>query len=304
MASAITQIPDHFVTKFDTTWKNLVQQQDSRLRGTVSLDSFDGAKKRYNQLGTLTLNAVTGRAQETNTSDISMPSRWMNTGVYDVALLFDEWDETFLGEVSLPTSQVMQAAVMARHRLVDSTISTALGGTAYTGKDGTTATTLPSAQKVALNFVAPATTGSNSGLTLGKMIKARSILRNAEAIAPDEKIVMACSQQQIDDLLYGVDAVANTRYSDTKALQEGGVWDFMGFRFFLTQLLPYSGSAGSGTRKIYAYPQSALMFNDSGVKSYMDVRIDKSHALQIRLATRVGATRMEEKRVVEISCLE
>ena len=197
----------------------------------------------------------------------------------------------------------MRAAMMAYNRLVDSTIANALGGTAYTGANGTTATVLPSTSKVALNYVASGN-ATNSGLTLAKLIKARSILRKNEAIMPDERIVLAISQQQMDDLLLNVDQVANTRYADVKALQEGVTKEFMGFYFHITQLLPYSGSAGSGTRLCYAYPQSALMFADGGKKSYMDILPTQSHALQVRVTARVGATRMEEKKVVEISCLE
>ena len=300
---AVLEIPDHFVTKFDTTWRHLVQQTESRLRETVTVDSFDGKEKRYNQIDSTTMDLVSGRAQQTVQSDISLPERWLRTNVYDKAFVQDEWDEAFLGEVSAPTSQFMRAAMMAYNRLVDSTIANALGGTAYTGANGTTGTVLPSGQKVAINYVASGN-ATNSGLTLAKLIKARSILRKNEAIMPDERIVLAISQQQMDDLLLNVDQVANTRYSDVKALQEGVTKEFLGFYFHITQLLPYSGSAGSGTRLCYAYPQSALMFADGGKKSYMDILPTQSHALQVRVTARVGATRMEEKKVVEIACLE
>jgi hypothetical protein len=36
----------------------------------------------------------------------------------------------------------------------------------------------------------------------------------------------------------------------------------------------------------------------------MDVRPDRNHALQVRSVARLGAVRLEEKKVVEISCLE
>jgi hypothetical protein len=298
--SAVLQIPDHFVTKFDTTWKHLVQQTESRLRETVEVDTFDGKEKKYNQIDSTELDLVTTRAAVTTESDIALPDRWLRTSIYDKAFIRDEWDDTFLGEVSSPTSEFMRAAMQAYNRRVDKSIALALGGTAYTGADGTTGTTLPSAQKVAVNFVAPNTTGSNSGLTLAKLIKARSILRKAEAIAPGERVVFACSQQQIDDLLNNVDQVANTRYADVKALQEGSVTTFMGFYFHITELMPVASSI----RSCYAYPQSALKFADGGKKSYMDILPTRSHALQVRVSARLGATRMEEKRVVEIACSE
>ena len=113
MASAITQIPDHYVTKFDQTWRHLVQQAVSRLRDTVSIDSFEGKEKKYNQIDSTAMNLITGRSQVTQPSDINLPDRWLRTSVYDKAFWQDEWDETFLGEVSSPTSAIMEASLMA-----------------------------------------------------------------------------------------------------------------------------------------------------------------------------------------------
>jgi hypothetical protein len=43
---------------------------------------------------------------------------------------------------------------------------------------------------------------------------------------------------------------------------------------------------------------------DAGRKVHVDIRADKSHALQIRTVASLGATRMEEKKVVEIAADE
>jgi hypothetical protein len=53
-----------------------------------------------------------------------------------------------------------------------------------------------------------------------------------------------------------------------------------------------------------AYVKSGVKLADAGRKVHVDIRPDKSHALQIRTVASLGATRMEEKKVVSIECDE
>ena len=48
----------------------------------------------------------------------------------------------------------------------------------------------------------------------------------------------------------------------------------------------------------------AFHLAERGLKTYMDVRTDLSHSLQIRSVASLAAVRMEEKKVVEIACDE
>jgi hypothetical protein len=74
----------------------------------------------------------------------------------------------------------------------------------------------------------------------------------------------------------------------------------MGFTFrrVASSLLPYV--AGTGVRTCFAYVKSGLKLADAGRKVHVDIRADKSHSLQIRTVASLGATRMEEKKVVSI----
>jgi hypothetical protein len=199
----------------------------------------------------------------------------------------------------LPQSEAMQALVMAYGRKCDEVIITGLGETAYSGQTGVTANTLPATQKVAVDYV-PTGAPAASGLTLAKLIKTKSILGKNEVIRPGDELIFAYSQQQLDDLLLNVDQVDNSRYNEVKALVDGNLKYFMGFKFVRLELLPKTGT----TRKCYGYVKSGIKFGDKGRRSYMDILPERSHALQIRTTAAIGSVRMEEKKVVEVSCQE
>jgi hypothetical protein len=297
--SAMTQIPEHYTTQFDQNWRHLVQQKNSRLREYVTLDSITGKEKTYNQLDTAAMQLITSRSGETRISDQATAKRWIRPRAYDTAKLFDEFDEQLLGEVVLPTSPVVQSHGAAYARTADQVIIEALGGTAFTGETGVTPTALPGGQKVAVDYVEVGS-AANSGLTIAKLRAAKFILDAAEIDEEEERIIVV-SAKQLQDLLRTTE-ITSADYNSVKALVDGTVNTFMGFKFRKTQLLPLNTS--SDVRSCYVYVKSGIMLAERGLKTHMDIRTDKSHSLQIRSVASLGATRMEEKKVVEIACDE
>jgi hypothetical protein len=295
----MTQIPEHYTTQFDANWRHLVQQKNSRLREYVTLDSISGKEKSYNQLSEAAMQLITSRSGETRISDQATAKRWIRPKAYDTAKLFDEFDEQLLGEVVLPTSPVVQSHAAAYARTADQVIIEALGGSAYTGETGVTPTSLPSGQKVAVNYVETGNT-ANSGLTIGKLRAAKYILDSSEVDEEEERIIVV-SAKQLQDLLRTTE-ITSADYNSVKALVDGSVNTFMGFKFRKTQLLPLTVS--SDVRMTYVYVKSGIVLAERGLKTHMDVRTDLSHSLQIRSVASLGATRLEEKKVVEIACDE
>jgi hypothetical protein len=297
--SAMTQIPEHYTTQFDANWRHLVQQKNSRLREYVTLDSISGKEKSYNQLSEAAMQLITSRSGETRISDQATAKRWIRPKAYDTAKLFDEFDEQLLGEVVLPTSPVVQSHAAAYARTADQVIIEALGGTAYTGETGVNATTLPNAQKVAVNYVESGN-AANSGLTIAKLRAAKYILDASEVDEEEERIIVV-SAKQLQDLLRTTE-ITSADYNSVKALVDGSVNTFMGFKFRKTQLLPLASA--TDVRSTYVYVKSGIVLAERGLKTHMDVRTDLSHSLQIRSVASLGATRLEEKKVVEIACDE
>ena len=293
----LTFVPDHFTTQFDSNWKHLVQQKNSKLKEYVTIDSIEGKEKSYNQIDATSMTMITDRSRDTRITDQTMAKRWIRPQQYDCAKLVDEWDEQLLGEVVLPTSPIIQSHGQAYARTCDSIIIGALGGTAFTGTTGTTATVLPAGQKVAVNYVETGV-AVNSGLTIGKL-RAAKFLFDSNEVDEEEERIMVVSAKQLQDLLRTVEATS-ADYNSVRALVDGALNTFMGFKFRRSQLL----AKVSTVRSCYAYVKSGVILAERGLKTHMDVRTDLSHSLQIRSVASLAAVRMEEKKVVEIACDE
>ena len=298
--AALTQIPEHFIQEYGTNWEHLLQQKVSKLREYVQVDTISGKEKSYNQMAATSMRLITSRSGVTTAQETATAKRWVREKGYDAVTLFDEFDRELLGSVVLPISETVNNHAMAYKRTCDQVIIDALGGTNYIGETGVTPVDLPAAQKVAVNYV---TSGSpaNSGLTLAKIIKAKSILGKNE-VEDGEELIMVYTQQQLDDLLNNVNEVKSSDYNQIKALVEGSIDRFMGFKWVRTQLCPLD--TATDVRRIYAYVKSGVTLADSGRQVYMDIRADLNHSLQIRSVARLGATRREEGKIVEIACDE
>ena len=293
----LTNIPNHFTTQFDSNWKHLVQQKNSKLKEYVTLDSIEGKEKSYNQLDATSMTQITDRSRDTRITDQAMAKRWIRPLNYDCAKLVDEFDEQFLGEVVLPTSPIIQSHAAAYARTCDRIIIDALGGTAFTGTTGTTATVLPAGQKIAANYVESGAV-ANSGLTIAKL-RAAKFLFDSNEVDEEEERIMVVSAKQLQDLLRTVEATS-ADYNSVRALVDGTLNTFMGFKFRRSQQLPLAVDI----RSCFAYVKSGVILAERGLKTMMDVRPDLSHSLQIRSVASLAAVRMEEKKVVEIACDE
>ncbi len=297
--SAMTTLPEFFPTEFGTNWEHLLQQKLSKLKGVVRIETVRGKEKKMNQLGAVEMSRVTVRAGDTRITDTPTAARWLRPFPYDKADLFDEWDETFLGEVVLPTSPVVQAHAFAYGRTCDRVIIDAGLGEAYTGETGVTPVNLPVSQTVAVNYVESGSP-ANSGLTVAKLRQAKFILDDAENADEDERII-AVTPAQIRDLLRTTE-VTSVDFNTVRALVSGQLDTFMGFKFRVLnkQLFPFD----TNTRTVMAYAKSGIVIADSGRKVHMDIRTDRSHSLQIRTVAALGGTRTQEGKVVAINCLE
>lgn len=304
---ANTQIPEHFPTEFSNNWEPLLQQKLSKLKEYVTVDQINGKEKTYNQIAATTMRLITSRSAATTAQDTATAKRWVRQQAYDAVDWFDEFDEMLLAQISLPNSEVIQNHASAYGRTSDQVIVAALGGTAYTGETGTTATTLPVAQKILSNYDGATktlggsgwgTTTGTVGLNVAKMIKAKSVLLKAEV--DDTDLCLTVTQAQLDDLLY-ITQVTSADYAAVKALVDGKTDYFMGFKILRTE---QHAAVASNIRKIYAYAKTGLIFTDAGRKVHVDVLPMQNHTLQIRTVASLGATRREEKKVVEIECYE
>ncbi len=299
---------DQFYTdQFDANWQHLVQQNEGRVHSLVRQETVKGKRKLLNFIGKSKARLITTRSGKTIPSNTPFAKRKLSLRAYDEVYHEDEWDAELLGDVTSPRSAVVISHASAFQRAYDEAVIEAATGTAYIGEDGDEAVDLPNGQKVPVNYIHGGT-GSNSGLTLAKIIKAKSILGKNEAAGQNktgvmgDQLIFLVTQQQLDDLLVNVDQVSNSRYADVKALVNGEVNQFMGFTFIRTQLLELNSS--TDVRTCIAFVSSGVAFSKNGMSTKITVRDDLNETLQIRTKGRHGATRTEEEKVVAVYCDE
>lgn len=290
------QVDTAFVNAFRSNIDIGLQQKGSRLRGVVRVESQNAEKEFYDRITSTAAVKITTRHGDTPLMSTPHDRRMVTLNDYDVADLIDNIDRIRM--LADPTSPYAMNMIMALGRSIDDEIIAAASGTAYTGKSGTTATVLPTASKIAVDYVE---TGSaaNSNLTIGKLRQARYLLDSQEA-AEDGDLVMIVTAKQLQSLLRTTE-VTSGDYNIVQALYEGKVNRYMGFDFVRTERL----SKTSNTRKCLAFAKGAMLLAiGSDIRVRVAERPDKRHATQVYASVSIGATRMWEEKCLEISCDE
>lgn len=288
------QVTTHFVQQYSTNIQLLLQQKGSKLRDAVTVNSYVGkAAKAVEQVGAV--EPVKNQSRHSDTPLISTPAdaRWVYPNDYDWADLIDDQDK--LRMLIDPTSSYVQNGVYALGRAQDKEIISAIFGSSNTGENGSTAVAFPSAQQVAV------TTGSSAatGLNIAKLREAKKKLMAANVDIDNDPLYVAITAAEHDALLNEAQVIS-LDYNAKPVLVDGKVTSFMGFQFIHTELLT---TDASGYRRIPVWAKSGMhlgMWND--IKTSIDRRPDKRNAYQVYVTGTYGATRLEEKKVVEIKC--
>jgi hypothetical protein len=284
------EILDWSVIDYKSTVEALLQQRGSKFRAAVMEDSYHGKSgKAVNQIGPVNAQKRTTRHADTPLIETSHDARWVFPSDYEWADLIDTQDK--LRTIADPTSPYAINGAMAIGRAMDDVIITAATGTSLTGEDGTTSTAFPAAQTAAT---------TSGGLTIAKLREAMQLLIAAEVDVDNEPLYCAIGAQQHDDLLGETQAVS-LDYTNKPVLVDGRIRAFMGFNFIDSQRLALSGT----DRTVICWAKSGLHL---GIWDDIDVRIsersDKSYSTQVYVKGTFGATRVEEEKVVAITCSE
>jgi len=290
------EIPVSHVQQFKDNFIILSQQRGSKLRQGVRTDPdfLQGKAGYYERIGSTTAQLRTSRHQDTPQVNTPHSRRRITMNDYNWADLIDNPDRIRM--LADPEGSYAINAAYALGRAQDDEIITALTGNAYSMDEDDAASTvaLPSGQKVA---------AATAGLTKAKLLSALEILRgnNVDLDDPMNRMYMAIRAAELTDLLNTTE-VASADYNTVKALVEGNVKSWMGITFILTQRLTLL------TGTTYACP----LWCESGMGLAMgeeimvrvSERADKSYSTQVYLEQAVGATRIEDEKVVEIACVE
>lgn len=310
-----SQITEAFVQQYKSNIFHLAQQKGSRLRGAVRVEMQNGKRQFFDRLGAAAAILKTSRHQDTPQIDSAHSRRAVDLNDYIWADLIDDEDKIRL--LIDPASSYSQAAMWAMGRAMDDVIIAAMRGNAYSGEAGATSVALPAAQKVlAALDSAPGTPENLNMDTLRKV----AYTFDAADIDPSIPRYFAITASQLRSLL-GETEVTSQDFASVKALVQGQIDSFMGFKFIKTQRLPLvaatynetTGAVDSGSGSLGAtVARRCLAWAGDGVvlalgrdmEAKIEKRADKSYATQVFARMSLGATRLEDAKVVEVVCDE
>ncbi len=291
-----SEIGTGFSQKFASNVELKLQQMPSRLRGAVMTQNFRGAKQAQivQQLGATTAVKRTTRHADTPIMNTPHDARWVFPEDYQWGDLIDKEDAIkTLADFESPYAE---NARLALNRAIDDEIIGAFfSDTTKTGETGGTTTTWTAF--VSANAGHQIAAGG-TGLTVAKLIAAKKALSAAEVDLDNDPIFCAINAELEADLLTETQVVS-VDYNTRPVLADGKLTSFLGINFIHSERLLLSGA----NYRCPVWAKSGIglgIWND--VTGKISERADKSYATQVYASMTVGATRTQEKKVVEVLC--
>lgn len=288
-----TEITTTFQNKYNANLQFLSQQMESRFRGSVDVEDCRGSEgaRVVNQLGTVNPVKRTTRHADTPLVETPHDARWVYPEDYEIADLIDKQD--VLRTIIEPSSKYARNQAMAMNRAIDDEIIQAFfSETTKTGKTGATTTDWTTYGS---------SVDATSGLTVEALRQTREKLRAAEVDMENDPMFIALTAKQETDLLTETQIVS-LDYNEKPVLVDGRITSFMGFNFIHSERLPVDGSS---KRRCPAWVKSGMCLGIwQDIAGQISQRDDKSYATQVYASTTIGATRVEEAKIVEIKVTE
>ena len=284
-----SQITTAFVQQYSNNVQMLSQQKGSLLRNSVDAETIVGKHAFFEQVGSAVAQKRVSRHSDTPQIDTPHARRRVSMVDYEYADLIDKQDQ--VRTLIDPTSSYAQAAAFALGRAMDDEIISAISGNAFSGETGSTTVALPSAQKI--------TESGTAGLTIDKLREAKEKFDSA-SVDPSIPRYIVVGPKQISDLL-GTTQVTSSDFNTVKALANGEINSFLGFNFITSNRL----SIASSKRLCLAFAMDGVKLAlGQDIMTRIDERSDKGYATQVYVCMTMGATRMEEEKVVTIQAHE
>lgn len=296
-----SQITVAFVQQFSDNLIMLAQQKGSRLRDAVLNKVVTGDAAYFERIGLVAAIQKTARHMDSPQLDTPHSRRRVSLNDYVWGDLIDKEDE--LRMLIDPQSAYAMSGGFALGRAIDDVIIAAATGSATSVTSSLSAST-SSVSFTAGNIVDDDFGTTNSNLTIPKLIEARRILQKNN-VDMDEQMTCVVNASALASLL-NTTQVTSADFNTVKALVSGNIDTFLGCKFIHTERL--SGTAdGTDTD-----PVLVLMFTKSalGLAIGRDITVrvqerpDKNFATYVHAAMSIGATRIEEEKIVSIQCIQ
>ena len=304
-------VPVHYVNSFNSNVWHLSQQKASKTANLVRVEMQKAEKQFWDYYGISDLPTErVNKYADVVPGETTRGRRMATYKNYEKIEYVDHLDK--LNMIHDPQGPISQAFQMAYGKLMDDIILAGALGTSYDGKEGATPVVLPTSQKL-VAFDGATTTGV--GLNVPTL---RAIKKKFEQNQVEGQIVFVISAEETDSLL-GITAVTSADFNSVKALVNGAVDTFMGIQFVSCERIVRPASnvtytvtngaygAGTGTvtaskgRRCVAFvKQGVLMVKAEDMSTMIDRLPTKGDVIQIYSKMSFGATRLEEKCVLEV----
>jgi hypothetical protein len=293
------EINKAFVQQFSDNLIHLAQQKGSRLMDTVMVQNVQGKQAHFDRLGSTAAVKRTNRHGDTPLIDTPHSRRRVKMDDYEWADLIDKQDKVRM--LISPESDYVKAGSWALGRSMDDEIIRALTGNSESvdADDAGSSVALPASQIVDEDFGS-----ADSNLTVAKLREAKRIL-DGNDIDPEEERFMIVNASALSSLL-GETEVTSSDFNTVRALVQGELDTFLGFKFIRTERL--LGTAdGTDTDPVlcvgYTRSSTGLALGQD-IQARISERDDKSYATQVYASMSMGATRIEEEKVVAVQCVQ
>jgi hypothetical protein len=257
-----------------------------------------GQSKSVERVGKAEAYDITSRHADTRYVEVPHSRRWLDLQDKGWAELVDEMDKIRM--LADPTSVYPKLAVAALNRQKDAIVYAAARGNARSNSGNVA---LPAGQKIAV---------SASGLTLAKLLTAKEIL---DANEVDDDMSMQMDGQSANGQatrviivtarmltnLYGTTEIKSIDFNNVKALAQGQIDTFLGFKFVRYQNVFVDGTATGGYAVAFARSCMGMGIGKDIVSS-IDILPTKNLSAQVYARMSIAATRLEDEGVVEIAC--
>jgi len=300
------QIPVAFVDQFKANILMLSQQKQPKLRGCCRMESVTGDTLYVERLGPKDAQPRGARHGETPISDAEHTRRKLSMADYVVpADLIDKPDK--LKMLIDPQGPYAQNQVSSLNRQIDDVIISAIFGAAYSGHTGATTVNfhdvgecrLVQSSGVILAAGSDWTDTVETPLTIAKLLTCKQLLDDAE-IDEERQRYFLTNPYNLNQLMNTTE-VKSADYNTVRALAQGHVDTFMGFKFIKSTRLP-ADDTDTGATKCAAFAQDAIVLAVAEEPSVsVSVRNDLCDSVQVFSTLSIGATRVEGPAVVGIT---
>ena len=294
------QVPMAFVSKYRADATMLIQQRQSRFEPTVGITSQTAQYEFHEQIGPVSAAPWGPRHGDTPLMETPHLRRRVGIFPYVWADLIDRPDRIRM--LIDPTGPYTTNAVMAFNRRKDDIIIAAALGNAYTGHEGETVVALPASQKfVGAGF-------ADKPITVELLTEIKTKFWNND-LDEEEQLTMAVSPDSIRSLLMD-ERVSSADFNTVRALVRGDVDEFMGFKFVRTTRLPVRPVNEADLTKGFIRTNlvwargGLLLSKGQDIQVEVTPRPDKKYSTQVFVSMDLGASRMEEKKVVAFETFE